>query len=97
MLKILCHLILIVVHFFAWIKSIFTVYVRWIIGTMKHNGNDEDLIHNDAKRLKKIPFHLALIVCEEDCYYNDLVCMIWWAYTLGIQYVSIFDQEGMFN
>ena len=100
-LKPLATLTLHAIHFCIWVKTLLSVFTKWITTkvteVLKHKGVKVDLIQKDAKQLKKIPFHLALIVAEDQLHYTDLARIVCWAFLAGIQYISIFDQKGQYE
>lgn len=91
-------LTLAMIHSVLWMKSTIVVLYYWatlaLASPFKHKGVKTDLILEDSKQLDKIPFHLAIILCEEDISYSDLSLMICWAFSFGIQWVSVYDMKG---
>ena len=53
------------------------------------------VVEADAKKLRKLPLHVGLVVVENDFSFKDLANMIVWSVTMGISYVSIYDMNGM--
>ncbi len=96
---ILSNLTLSMVHTVVWIRSTIVTLYCWmalsLTSPFKHKGVKTDLILQDSKRLKKIPFHLAVVLCEDDIIYNDLSSIVCWAFSFGIQLVSIYDLKGL--
>lgn len=52
------------------------------------------IVEADAKRLRKLPLHVGLIVVEKEFSYKDLANLVVWSVTMGISYVSIYDMNG---
>lgn len=87
------------IHLCARVRSIIALSWQWTVwflsgGLFKHKGTKADLIQEDAKLLDKIPFHLAFVLTEKEHHYFNLVQLVCWAFTSGVQYVSVFDQKG---
>ena len=61
---------------------------------VKHKGTKLSCIVEDAKRLDKVPLHLALIVGEETLYVADIASAVCWAVAAGTQVVSLYDTKG---
>ncbi|KAF4071072.1 hypothetical protein AMELA_G00280740 [Ameiurus melas] len=51
----------------------------------------------DAKALEKLPLHVGLLVAEEEAQYTDIANLVVWCMALGISYVSVYDNEGVFR
>lgn len=49
---------------------------------------------SDGKVLDKVPQHVGLLITEDEQYYPDLANVVVWCMTLGISYISIYDQHG---
>ncbi len=97
--RTLSSLVLTMIHSIVWMGSTIVVLYYWmgviLTGPFKHKGLKTDLIIKDSRQLKKIPFHLAIILCEEDISYPDLSLLVCWAFSFGIQWISVYDIKGM--
>lgn len=86
------------VHSFQWLRYSITYFFTWlwtaILYTVKHKGTKLESIQEDTKHLQKVPLHLAVIVQEEELSYDDLACVVVWAFAVGIHYVSLYDPHG---
>lgn len=56
----------------------------------------------DGKALEKLPLHVGLLVAaeeeeEEAVQYTDIANLVVWCMALGISYVSVYDNEGVFR
>uniref|UniRef100_W5UCZ9 ditrans,polycis-polyprenyl diphosphate synthase [(2E,6E)-farnesyldiphosphate specific] n=1 Tax=Ictalurus punctatus TaxID=7998 RepID=W5UCZ9_ICTPU len=51
----------------------------------------------DGKALEKLPLHVGLLVAEEEAQYTDIANVVVWCMALGISYVSVYDNEGVFR
>ncbi|TSP57600.1 Dehydrodolichyl diphosphate synthase complex subunit nus1 [Bagarius yarrelli] len=51
----------------------------------------------DGKALEKLPLHVGLLVAEEEVQYTDIANVVVWCMALGISYVSVYDNEGVFR
>lgn len=52
---------------------------------------------SDCKALEKLPLHVWLLVAEEEAQFTDITNLVVWCMALGISYVSVFDNEGVFR
>ncbi|XP_068087459.1 dehydrodolichyl diphosphate synthase complex subunit NUS1 [Hyperolius riggenbachi] len=55
------------------------------------------LQRRDRAKLHKLPVHLALLFGEEEESYPDVASLVVWCMALGISYVSVYDQQGIFK
>jgi dehydrodolichyl diphosphate syntase complex subunit NUS1 len=94
MYKIIAGFILYIIHLTYWLKSLTVLWVRRLGGAFHHRGTCGELILRDAKRLKKLPFHLAIILSERNIIYEDVARLANWSFMSGIQYVSVYDHRG---
>uniref|UniRef100_A0A8D0C8X2 ditrans,polycis-polyprenyl diphosphate synthase [(2E,6E)-farnesyldiphosphate specific] n=1 Tax=Salvator merianae TaxID=96440 RepID=A0A8D0C8X2_SALMN len=51
----------------------------------------------DGKSLQKLPGHVGLVVTEEEQSYADMASLVVWCMAVGISYVTVYDQEGIFK
>ena len=51
-------------------------------------------IRADARHLKKLPCHFAILVLEDKESYFDIANIILWSVALGISYISVYDVNG---
>lgn len=51
----------------------------------------------DGKALEKLPFHLGLLISEEEPSYTDIANLVVWCMAVGISYVSVYDNQGVFR
>ncbi|XP_007255434.2 dehydrodolichyl diphosphate synthase complex subunit nus1 [Astyanax mexicanus] len=51
----------------------------------------------DGKALEKLPLHVGLLVAEEEQQYTDIANLVVWCMAVGISYVSVYDNEGVFR
>ena len=88
------------VHCMAWLRESLAIMVAWLwtslLHAVKHKGTKLDCIRRDAKQLKKIPLHLALVVLEGDVSHSDLANLVIWAFSAGVHNVSLYDPNGRF-
>ncbi|XP_061560519.1 solute carrier family 35 member F1-like [Phycodurus eques] len=52
---------------------------------------------NDGRSLEKLPSHIGLLVAEEEPSYTDIANLVVWCMAVGISYVSIYDNHGIFR
>lgn len=51
----------------------------------------------DGRALEKLPVHIGLLVAEEELSYTDTANLVVWCMAVGISYVSVYDQHGVFQ
>uniref|UniRef100_A0A3B4T581 ditrans,polycis-polyprenyl diphosphate synthase [(2E,6E)-farnesyldiphosphate specific] n=1 Tax=Seriola dumerili TaxID=41447 RepID=A0A3B4T581_SERDU len=47
--------------------------------------------------LEKLPVHIGLLVAEEEPSYTDIANLVVWCMAVGISYVSVYDNHGIFR
>ncbi|XP_006796335.1 dehydrodolichyl diphosphate synthase complex subunit nus1 [Neolamprologus brichardi] len=65
--------------------------------TEKRTGGGRSRCLSDGKFLKKIPVHIGLLVAEEEPSYPDIANVVVWCMAVGISYVSVYDNHGVFQ
>lgn len=51
----------------------------------------------DGRTLEKLPLHVGLLVTEEEIHYTDIANLVVWCMAVGISYVSVYDNQGVFK
>ncbi|KAL0967404.1 hypothetical protein UPYG_G00251800 [Umbra pygmaea] len=51
----------------------------------------------DGKSLEKLPLHVGLLIAEEEPRYTDIANLVVWCMAVGISYVSVYDNHGVFR
>ncbi|XP_056150657.1 dehydrodolichyl diphosphate synthase complex subunit nus1 [Lampris incognitus] len=51
----------------------------------------------DGKSLEKVPLHVGLLIAEEEPSYTDVANLVVWCMAVGISYVSVYDNRGVFQ
>ncbi|XP_076128715.1 dehydrodolichyl diphosphate synthase complex subunit nus1 [Alosa pseudoharengus] len=51
----------------------------------------------DGKALEKLPLHVGLLIAEEEPRYSDIANLVVWCMAVGISYVSVYDNQGVFR
>ncbi|XP_006626351.2 dehydrodolichyl diphosphate synthase complex subunit nus1 [Lepisosteus oculatus] len=51
----------------------------------------------DGKSLEKLPLHVGLLIAEEEPRYTDIANLVVWCMAVGISYVSVYDNQGIFR
>ncbi|XP_051954106.1 dehydrodolichyl diphosphate synthase complex subunit nus1 [Xyrauchen texanus] len=51
----------------------------------------------DGRTLEKLPFHVGLLITEEEIHYTDTANLVVWCMAVGISYVSVYDNQGVFR
>ena len=93
-------LVLLSVHSALWLQHWLYVNCEWCwiylfnFTSAKHYGTELEGITNDAKRLEKVPQHLALLVQEEQISCDDLARLAVWSFASGIKTLSLYDSHG---
>lgn len=49
---------------------------------------------SDGRAFAKLPVHIGLLVAEEEPSYTDVATLVVWCMTVGISYVSVYDNHG---
>ncbi|XP_071370714.1 dehydrodolichyl diphosphate synthase complex subunit nus1 [Centroberyx affinis] len=52
---------------------------------------------SDGQSLEKLPVHIGLLVAEEEPSYTDIANLVVWCMAVGISYVSVYDNHGIFR
>ncbi|XP_034057424.1 dehydrodolichyl diphosphate synthase complex subunit nus1 isoform X1 [Gymnodraco acuticeps] len=52
---------------------------------------------SDGRSLEKLPVHIGLLVAEEEPSYTDIANLAVWCMAVGISYVSVYDNHGIFQ
>lgn len=52
---------------------------------------------SDGRSLEKLPVHIGLLVAEEEPSYTDIANLVVWCMAVGISYVSVYDNHGIFR
>ena len=85
-------------HLMLQLRASLSLLLAYLWSTLllpfKHKGDKLELISADARRLAKLPLHLALIVQEEEVWPEDLARLVAWAFAVGVRYVSLYDHSG---
>ncbi|XP_030578214.1 dehydrodolichyl diphosphate synthase complex subunit nus1 [Archocentrus centrarchus] len=66
-------------------------------GTGKCTDSRRSRCLSDGKTLKKLPVHIGLLVAEEELSYTDIANLVVWCMAVGISYVSVYDNHGIFR
>ncbi|KAJ8396227.1 hypothetical protein AAFF_G00020940 [Aldrovandia affinis] len=51
----------------------------------------------DGKSLEKLPMHVGLLIAEDELHYTDIANLVVWCMAVGISYVSVYDNQGIFR
>lgn len=60
----------------------------------KHKASRWSPWQSDGKAFSKLPVHIGLLVAEEEPSYTDVANLVVWCMTVGISYVSVYDNHG---
>lgn len=52
---------------------------------------------SDGRSLDKLPVHIGLLIAEEEPSYTDIANLVVWCMAVGISYVSVYDNHGIFQ
>lgn len=74
---------------FFFLRLLFKELQRFIRRWYTTNSNK-----NRQIRLKKLPFHLGVIINEDHLAINDIASLINWCLCIGIHHISIYDEPG---
>ncbi|XP_039603570.1 dehydrodolichyl diphosphate synthase complex subunit nus1 [Polypterus senegalus] len=50
-----------------------------------------------GKPVEKLPLHVGLLIAGEEPRYNDIANLVVWCMAVGISYVSVYDNQGIFR
>ncbi|KAM9333908.1 dehydrodolichyl diphosphate synthase complex subunit nus1 [Symphorus nematophorus] len=65
--------------------------------TGKRSGSRRSRWLSDGRSLEKLPVHIGLLVAEEEPSYTDIANLVVWCMAVGISYVSVYDNHGIFR
>ncbi|XP_051730029.1 dehydrodolichyl diphosphate synthase complex subunit nus1 isoform X3 [Ctenopharyngodon idella] len=51
----------------------------------------------DGRTIEKLPLHVGLLITEEEIHYSDIANLVVWCMAVGISYVSVYDNQGVFK
>ena len=57
------------------------------------DGNN-DYLNRSARRLEKLPTHVAFAISEDPISLPDVANLVVWAFDAGVSCVSLYDREG---
>ncbi|MBN3277854.1 NGBR synthase, partial [Polyodon spathula] len=93
-----------------WRRAMTAVLVPTVFGFQNHPHNNKKLIptggkksccrvlwKSDGKSLEKLPLHIGLLIAEEETRYTDIANLVVWCMAVGISYVSVYDNQGIFR
>lgn len=74
---------------------------------LNHNANSSPVTGNrtanrrsqwqcNGRSLEKLPVHIGLLIAEEEPSYTDIANLVVWCMAVGISYVSVYDNHGIF-
>ncbi|XP_041044799.1 dehydrodolichyl diphosphate synthase complex subunit nus1 [Carcharodon carcharias] len=89
----------------AWFRNGMWAWKRWNPASLafgfqnaKNKGKSRRARwRSDGRSLKKLPLHLGLVVTEEESSYADIANLVVWCMAVGISYVSVYDNQGIFK
>lgn len=88
------HILHTLVTLFSWLVLIFTTQYKKIYTIIWKTPEIRQMII-DAESLKKRPAHLGIVIVENKFCYETLANIITWCLAYRIQYVSIYDRQGV--
>ncbi|XP_056261089.1 dehydrodolichyl diphosphate synthase complex subunit nus1-like [Seriola aureovittata] len=65
--------------------------------TEHHTAGHRPRWLSDGRSLEKLPVHIGLLVAEEEPSYTDIANLVVWCMAVGISYVSVYDNHGIFR
>nr|XP_020467177.1 dehydrodolichyl diphosphate synthase complex subunit NUS1 isoform X2 [Monopterus albus] len=74
---------------------------------LNHNANSSPVTGNrtanrrsqwqcNGRSREKLPVHIGLLIAEEEPSYTDIANLVVWCMAVGISYVSVYDNHGIF-
>ncbi|XP_045198187.1 dehydrodolichyl diphosphate synthase complex subunit nus1-like [Mercenaria mercenaria] len=87
----------IVLKFIHYVLTLATFVKQFLfrIPSLPFNKSDSLAAQADARKLKKLPLHLGMIILEDDMSYTDIANFILWSAAMGISFISIYDTNGI--
>ncbi|KAK3096987.1 hypothetical protein FSP39_005428 [Pinctada imbricata] len=85
------------VHFLISIGAFMKQYLAFFpfFGSLQWKKSSETVgLQSDARQLKKLPLHFAILILEDETSYCDIANIILWSIGLGISYISVYDVNG---
>ena len=61
---------------------------------MTLTDGDNDYLNRSARRLEKLPTHVAFAISEDPISLSDLANLVVWAFDADVSCVSLYDREG---
>lgn len=79
-----------------YIAAVFSYFRYWLfrIQAISFHKTDSCVVQADARKLKKLPLHLGLLLLEDDFSYTDIANVVLWSATMGVTFISIYDRNG---
>ncbi|XP_059837446.1 dehydrodolichyl diphosphate synthase complex subunit nus1 [Hypanus sabinus] len=81
----------------AWLRRGAGAWARWNAALQNKGRSRRSRWRADGRGLKKLPLHLGLVVTEEESSYTDIASLVVWCMAVGISYVSVYDNQGIFK
>ncbi|XP_051952084.1 dehydrodolichyl diphosphate synthase complex subunit nus1-like [Xyrauchen texanus] len=93
------------VHIWRWKRAVVGLLLPLALGfhSQKKTGHVGKRISRrvcwgaDGRTLEKLPLHLGLLIAEEEIHYTDIANLVVWCMAVGISYVSVYDNQGVFR
>jgi len=86
------------IHYSSLLKLYFVSALSWmwnsVLYVAKHKGSKLEAIQNDARTLRKLPVHVAVIVNNNTVDIDGIARLAVWAHASGIATVSLYDPDG---
>ncbi|XP_051511149.1 dehydrodolichyl diphosphate synthase complex subunit nus1-like [Myxocyprinus asiaticus] len=93
------------VHIWRWKRTLVGILLPLALGF--HNQKKTALVGKrisrrvrwsaDGRTLEKLPRHVGLLNTEEEIHYTDIANLVVWCMAVGISYVSVYDNQGVFR
>lgn len=89
----------IILRLIHYILAISSFMKQWLLRfpSLSFNKTDSLAAHTDARKLKKLPLHMGMIILEDEISYTDIANFIIWSAAMGISIISVYDRNGKYN
>ncbi|KAH3736428.1 dehydrodolichyl diphosphate synthase complex subunit nus1-like [Dreissena polymorpha] len=88
---------IVILRIIHYVVALTTFVKQWLLKypVFPFKKTDIASVQSDARKLKKLPLHLGLLVLEDEFSYADIARLILWSSAMGISFVSVYDVNGL--
>ncbi|KAI7800137.1 dehydrodolichyl diphosphate synthase complex subunit nus1 [Triplophysa rosa] len=93
------------VHIWRWKRAVVALLLTLALGfhNQKKTGPVGKRVSRrvrwgaDGRTLEKVPLHVGILIAEDEIHYTDVANLVVWCMAVGISYVSVYDNQGVFR